>query len=218
MILRDAHYEFNLLLNKSAERKDINVDIINYAVYYNRESKRWAAEFIERNNSSDNIFTLSELLVSDFELKKKQTSDSKVDYLVPDDFFRILSGRSYSEVTSLECKSKGIIYNWFKKPNNWNIQLEDKFTAPAFEWERGLGDISKDTITVYKTNFNIDKTYISYYKLPVEVDLNNVSPDFELELSSYLVGQINDRIVSEVYREFNNPGFNMAETRKQITV
>lgn len=218
MILKDAHYEFNLLLNKNAERKDINIDIINYAVYYNRESKRWAAEFIERNNSSDNIFTISELLISDFELVQKQKNSTSVDYLIPEDFFRLLSGRSYSQVVSEECNTKGIVYNWFKKPNNWNIQLEDKFTAPAFEWERGLGDISKDTITVYKTNFEIEKTYISYYKLPIEIDLNNVFPGFELELSSYLIGQINDRIVSEVYREFNNPGFNMAETRKQITI
>jgi hypothetical protein len=218
MILKDAHYEFNLLLNKNAERKDINIDIINYAVYYNRESKRWAAEFIERNNSSDNIFTLAELLVSNHELKRKQTNELSEDYLIPCDFFKLLSGRSYSEVVSKECKTKGIVYNWFKKPNNWNIQLEDKFTAPAFEWERGLGDISKDTITIYKTNFEIENSYISYYKLPLEINLDNVNPELELELSSYIVGQINDRIVSEIYREFNNPGFNMSETRKQITI
>lgn len=218
MTLRDAHYEFNLLLNKNAERKDVNIDIINYAVYYNRESKRWAAEFIERNNSSDNILTLSELLVSDYELTTKETNTTSVDYIIPLDFFRLLAGRSYSQVVSTECGTKGIVYNWFKKPNSWNIQLEDKFTAPAFEWERGLGDISKDTITIYKTNYNIEKTFISYYKLPVEIDLMNISSDFELELSAYLVGQINDRIVSEIYREFNNPGFNMTETRKQITI
>ena len=216
MNIKDAHYEFSLLLNKNSERKDINIDLLNYIVLYNRESKRWLVEFIERNNSTDNILTLNEFLINKHKLDKLKTNVNSVEYSYPDDFFRILVGNSYSTVKNKSCT--GIVYNYFKKPNDLNIQIEDKFTRPSIEWERGLGDLYKDKIVIYKTNFDIVDTFISYYKKPKTLDLNNPDLVSDLEISDYLVSQINDRIVSEVYREFNNPGFNLAKTREQITL
>ena len=216
MNIKDAHYEFSLLLNKNSERKDINIDLLNYIVLYNRESKRWLVEFIERNNSTDNILTLNEFLINKHKLDKLKTNVNSVEYSYPDDFFRILVGNSYSTVKNKSCT--GIVYNYFKKPNDLNIQIEDKFTRPSIEWERGLGDLYKDKIVIYKTNFDIVDTFISYYKKPKTLDLNNPDLVSDLEMSDYLVSQINDRIVSEVYREFNNPGFNLAKTREQITL
>ena len=216
MNIKDAHYEFSLLLNKNSERKDINIDLLNYIVLYNRESKRWLVEFIERNNSTDNILTLNEFLINKHKLDKLKTNVNSVEYSYPDDFFRILVGNSYSTVKNKSCT--GIVYNYFKKPNDLNIQIEDKFTRPSIEWERGLGDLYRDKIVIYKTNFDIVDTFISYYKKPKTLDLNNPDLVSDLEMSDYLVSQINDRIVSEVYREFNNPGFNLAKTREQITL
>lgn len=216
MNIKDAHYEFSLLLNKNSERKDINIDLLNYIVLYNRESKRWLVEYIERNNSTDNILTLNEFLINKHKLDKLKTNVDSVEYSYPDDFFRILVGNSYSTVKNKSCT--GIVYNYFKKPNDLNIQIEDKFTRPSIEWERGLGDLYKDKIVIYKTNFDIIDTFISYYKKPKTLDLNNPDLVSDLEMSDYLVSQINDRIVNEVYREFNNPGFNLAKTREQITL
>ena len=216
MNIKDAHYEFSLLLNKNSERKDINIDLLNYIVLYNRESKRWLVEFIERNNSTDNILTLNEFLINKHKLDKLKTNVDSVEYSYPDDFFRILVGNSYSTVKNKSCT--GIVYNYFKKPNDLNIQIEDKFTRPSIEWERGLGDLYRNKIVIYKTNFDIIDTFISYYKKPKTLDLNNPDLVSDLEMSDYLVSQINDRIVSEVYREFNNPGFNLAKTREQITL
>ena len=216
MNLADAYYEFSLLMNKNSERKDINIDKLNYIVLYNRESKRWLAEFIERNNNSDNIFTISELLVQDYKLVKTKTDTDKVEYKYPDDTFKILEGNSYSKVKSKTCS--GIVYNYFRKTNDRNIQLEDKFTKPSLKWERGLGGLYSDKIVIYKTDFDIEESFISYYKSPKTIDVKNPDFDMDLDLSDYVIGQINDRIVSEVYREFNNPGFNLAKTRETITI
>jgi hypothetical protein len=215
MTLNDAYYEFSILVNKNSERKDINIDKINYAVLYNRESLRYIAEFIERNNSSDNIFTISEFITTS-QLFKNSVKKEFVEYDLPEDFFKILPGKSYSEVTG-DCGS-GIVYNWFKKPAGFNSYLEDDSSTPSFGWEQGLGELEGNKIIIYKTDFEIDKTFISYYKKPVKIDLKD--PDFNLELnvSEFVIGQINDRIASEVLREFGSPLYNVAETRKQITI
>jgi hypothetical protein len=218
MTLNDAYYEFSLLLNKNSERKDIQLDKLNYIVLYNRESLRWVSEFLERNNNSDNIFTLSQLLVNAKKLTKKQTNLDNEEYELPNDFFKLLAGNSYSNVKATKCNEEGIVYNYFKKPNNWNIEIEDKFIRPSYAWERGLGEIYQNKIVIYKTDFDILNTFISYYKLPKK--LNVKTPDYteELELDDYTVGQINDRIVTEVYREFNNGGYQLAATREKITL
>lgn len=219
MNLGDAYYEFSLLMNKNSERKDIQIDKLNYIVLYNRESQRYLAEFIERNGSTDNINTISHLLIDNYKLERTKTNSNSVEYSLPKDMFQLLVGNSYSNVSSTKCKGeKGIVYNYFKKPNHLNIQLEDQFTKPSFGWERGLGDLYKDKIVIYKTDFDIEETYITYYKVPELFSLDNPDFDQPLELSSYTVGQINDRIVSEVYREFNSQGYNLAKTRETITV
>jgi hypothetical protein len=224
MSIKEAFYHFSLLLNKNSERKNINIEPENFVLLYNRESKRWLAEFIEKNNSSDNIHTIAELRVDNFKLTKNLTNSNFVSYNYPDDYFSILSGNSYSVVKKGNCVDK--IYNYFKKPNDFNIQTEDKFTRPSFEWERGLGETYQNGITIFKTDFEILDTYISYYRQPLEIDSEgyikidgsnskNINPD----LSDYLVGQIIDRIVVEVNREFENQvAYQLSETRKQITI
>lgn len=218
MKLSDAYYEFSLLVNKNAERKDINIDKANYYVLYNREALRWVSEFIERNNSSDNILSVSELLLNNVRLDVIGRLPDRIEYAIPSNFFKIVIGNAYSDVTSTVCGTSGVVYIYFKKPGSLNIQKEDKFTAPSFGWERTLADIYKDKIVVYKSDFNINDSYISYYKKPKEIDLVSPDEDMDLELSSYLVGQINDRVVSEIYREFNNPGIQIANSRQQITI
>ncbi len=224
MLVNEAYYEFSLLLNKNSERKNIQIEKENFVILFNRESQRWLAEFTEKNTHSDNILTIAELLEYDYSLEKISTHNNHVHYKIPEDYFQILPGNSYSNVKKGECT--GVIYNYFKKPNDFNIHIEDKFLKPSFEWERGLGEIFNNGIVIYKTDFEVIDTKITYYKSPSKIDMQgyikidgSTSKDIHPTISDYLVGQILDRVVSEVTREFNDQvGYQMAETRKKITI
>lgn len=224
MLVNQAYYEFSLLINKNSERKNIQIDKENFVLLFNRESQRWLAEFIEKNINSDNILTIGELLVHDYKLEKTSTKSNHVHYKVPEDYFQIMAGNSYSNVKKGSCT--GIIYNYFKKPNDLNIQLEDKFLKPSYEWERGLGEIHSDGIVIYKSDFDITDTFITYYKIIPEIDMSGYikldgshSTDKHPQVSDYLVGQIIDRVVVEINREFNDQvGFQLSQTRKEITI
>ena len=224
MSVNEAYYQFSLLLNKNSERKNIEIGKENFVILYNREIQRWLAEFIEKNMNSDNIFTIAELLVHDFELEKISSNNSHTHYKIPDDFFQVLAGNSYSKVTKGQCT--GVIYNFFKKPNDFNIQIEDKFLKPSFEWERGLGEIFSHGIVIYTGDFTIQNSYIAYFKVPPKIDMEGYthidgsnSTNIDPQISDYLVGQVIDRVVVEVTREFSDQlGFQLAETRKQITI
>jgi hypothetical protein len=224
MSVNEAYYQFSLLLNKNSERRNIEIGRDNFVVLYNRESERWLSEFIEKNMRSDNIFKISELLIHDYKLQKISTTNDHIHYILPDDFFSILAGNSYSNVSKGSCT--GVIYNYFKKPNDFNIQIEDKFLKPSFEWERGLGEVFNHGIVIYTGDFTIQDTFIAYFKTPPKIDMEGYihidgtpSKNKNPELSDYLVGQIIDRVVVEATREFSDQlGFQLAETRKQITI
>jgi hypothetical protein len=224
MSVNEAYYQFSLLLNKNSERKNIEIGRENFVILYNREIQRWLAEFIEKNMHSDNILTIAELLVHDYELEKTSIDGNHIHYKVPEDYFQILAGNSYSNVTKGSCT--GIIYNYFKKPNDFNTQIEDKFLRPSFEWERGLGEIFSHGIVIYTGDFTVQNTYIAYFKTPPKIDMEGYihidgtpSKNIDPQISDYLVGQVIDRVVVEVTREFSDQlGFQLAETRKQITI
>ena len=224
MLINQAYYEFSLLLNKNSERKNINIDIGNFVILYNRESSRWLAEFIEKNQNTDNILTIGELLIHECKLQKIATKSNHVYYKLPEDYFQLLAGNCYSLVKKGDCS--GIIYNNFKKPNDLNSQLSDSSTIPSFDWERGFGEITSDGVVIYKTNFDIQDTYISYYKNVPEVDVEgytkldgSISTNKHPLIGDYLVGQILDRMVVEVTREFGDQlGFQLGQTRKEITL
>lgn len=224
MLVKEAYYQFSLLLNKNSERKNIEIGKENFVVLFNREIQRWLAEFIEKNMHSDNILSIAELLVHNYELEKIGTKSTHIEYKLPVNFFQILAGNSYSNVTKGNCT--GLVYNYFKKPNDFNTQIEDKFLRPSFEWERGLGEVYSQGISIYTGDFFIENSFIAYFKLPPKIDMEGYihidgtqSKNQDPELSEYLVGQVIDRVVQEVNREFSDQvGFQLGETRKQITI
>lgn len=221
MTTRELYYDFHLLLNKSNEQKTINIEEGNFVRLYNREALRWLSDFIENNNNSDNILTINELVVRDFELEEIENNlDSKV-YNAPSDYFNLIHGDFYSIVEYKNCKS--LIYNYVVKPDDTNTSKEDKFTRPSFYWERGLAKVTNNEIVVYKNDFEILRTHISYYKTPREIDIQGyqrldgkMSTDINPDTSDYACQQILDRVVLEVQREFENQiGFQVSKERER---
>ena len=214
--VNELYYEFSLLLNKNNQNKNVNIEKHNFVYLYNRESLRWLNDYITNNNNSDNVFIISELLVKDLELTRIENNKEYSVYETPLDLYTILPAESKSYV------GKCILYNYIKKPNV-NIYLEDKFTKPSLAWERGLGEIVDRGVIIYKDNFEIDKTVISYYKNPGKIDMQGYkhydgreSEDINPDVSEYISGEIINRVVTEINREFEDQfGFQTSKEREQ---
>jgi hypothetical protein len=214
--VNELYYEFSLLLNKNNQNKNVNIEKHNFVYLYNRESLRWLNDYISNNNNSDNVFIISELLVKDLELTRIENNKEYSVYEIPSDLYTILPAESKSYV------GKCILYNYIKKPN-LNVYLEDKFTKPSLTWERGLGELVDRGVIIYKDNFEIDKTVISYYKTPGKIDMQGYkhydgreSEDINPDVSEYISSEIINRVVTEINREFENQfGFQASKEREQ---
>ena len=214
--VNELYYEFSLLVNKNNQNKNVNIEKHNFVYLYNREALRWLNEYINVNSGSDNTFVISDLLVKDFEVDRIENTESYSVYKIPENLYYLLPAESKSYV------GKCILYNYIKKPNV-NIYLEDKFIKPSLAWERGLGELVEKGIIIYKDNFEINKTVISYYREPIKIDMKGYthfdgteSQDVNPDVSDYISSEIINRVVTEVNREFENQlGFQISKEREQ---
>jgi len=214
--VNELYYEFSLLLNKNNQNKNVNIEKHNFVYLYNREALRWLNEYLNTNNNSDNVFIISELLVKDLELKRIENTNEYSVYEIPEDLAYLLPAESKSYVGNC------ILYNYIKKPNV-NIYLEDKFTKPSLAWERGLGELVDRGIIIYKNNFEINKTVITYYRTPKKIDMQGYkhydgkeSSDINPDVSSYISSEIINRVVTEINRQFEDQfGFQVSKEREQ---
>jgi hypothetical protein len=217
MTSEKLYYTLSLLVNKNNENSEITIERENFVLLYNREALRWLADYIELNNSTDNIANVGKLVVKDKELVKTSSPDNRIVYSVPGDYFIPVHGDFRSQT------SCGVIYNWVFKPNDVNTALEDKMTRPSVAWERGVASISEDAINVYRDGFDVVSTTMSYYRKPREIDLvgyinleGESSINIDPDLNDYLCNQILDRVATEIKREWpSGSEFQIAQTRER---
>lgn len=221
MTVNELYYNFHLLLNKNAESKNINIAKENFVILYNRESIRWLSDYIDKNIGSDNILNINELIEPKVSLEKIEQNKKSVVYKLPEDYFNLLPGDFISIVKKGDCKS--IVYNKIVNPNEVNEILKNKSLAPSFNWERGIAQIYDNKLEVYNSDFIIEDTLISYFKLPDSIDMegyitfnNEDSKDKNSKNSDYIQHQILDRVVTEVQRQFENKiGFELSKERER---
>jgi hypothetical protein len=210
MTTKELYYQFHLLLNKNNENSNVNIEIPNFIILFNRESKRWLLNTIDKYNSGENILNLQEFLVVDKKVNKVETKKDKVTYSLPDDYLTITYGNNYSLAEKSNCINK--LFNYFPKPNDLNSYLEDKFKRPSFNWERGLAVLSENKLIIHKNeDYNLIDTFISYYKIE-KIDLEgytnvngNSSVTINPKISDEYLELILDKIVTEITRQFDNP-------------
>lgn len=226
MTVQEIYYELHLMLNRNNRRENVNLDIPAFVTLFNREALRYIDDFVQANNSTDAYIYLSELIVKDYALTKASDNKDRIIYALPEDFFNPLHGDCRSVARNGSCSST--IYNFFIKPQDVNVRLLNKFTAPSLPWQRGLGSFSEEGIVIYKKDFDVLSTTISYYKSPTPLDMEGYvkfngeeSKDVSPQLSDFLIQNILDRVVTEVSRELggeaaSTAAFELAKTREKL--
>ena len=203
----ELYYESQLLLNKNATNVNINLEKENFVWLYNREAKRWLSDYIQKNSSNANVIDLQGVLSINKELSLVQKTKEYNTYNLPTDFYDFVD--SYSTGVKGECE--GVISNFLHKPKNIRAVLDNSLSSPSFEYEESICNIAEEKLIVYKKEYEIKNSYLSYYKQIEPIDLEgyqkfdgSFSTNVDTTLKPYVQSQIIDRVVTEVMREFEN--------------
>lgn len=206
MTVQELYFRFSLLINKNDTNEGVKIPEANFVLLFNSEALRWEGEELKKDEDNIDVNMIELFWVPDKLLKVKQVHKEFIEYFAPDDFFQIYG--TYSIASTKECS--GIkIFNYEKKPGNIIPVLEDRSEGPSFEYEEAPFIVGGDKVRVYKgDDYNIDKTYINYYRVPQKIDMagythfdGTESTNVDPELDDYSCVQVLEKLAVEISRQ-----------------
>jgi hypothetical protein len=216
----ELYKNFLLKINKNDTNSNISISKGEFVILYNEQKKVWLAEKVKNKSNDIDIHDLERLYVKDKEIKKSKSDSNSSHFELPVDFY--IYDSSYSLAKKGKCVRE--IVNWLVKPRNVNILLGDTNNSPSFEYEETICIVSQNHLVVYKDEFDVNKVYISYYKEPIDIDIEGyikfdgtMSTDIDpIDLDTKSISEIINRCAIETIRIYENPeGFGLAQNRIQ---
>lgn len=207
MTSEQAYKQFLLKINKNDTNSNIKINKGHFVLIFNEQARAWIYEKLKEDTDNNEKNYFSKLLIFDEPLVKIKDSENFSSFLLPKNYLSIESAYSIAEKEG--CKRK--LFNFDFKSMNRNIIEQDLNNNPSFEYETTIFNLSNDNILVFKTDFSIEEEYITYYRLPIEIDIkgyikvdgtqsNNINP----ELDDKYVEEILNRCVVEVQTNYSD--------------
>lgn len=217
MSSEELYYNFQLVLNKNASQKNVQIPRGNFVAHYNRESNRWLEDYIKKNNSVDRINNVQGLITVNAPLSLAIKKEETYYYDLPNEYFEFINSRS----SVLKGKCNKYVINYLTHPKETLVSLDNE--TPSFEFEESVCNIAENKLQVFTKDYKINNTYLSYYHKPSKIDLSgyqNINGENSITIDSELDDryqhEIIDRMVTEIMREFENSnGFKFSQERQQ---
>jgi hypothetical protein len=207
----EAYKKFLLKINKNDTNSNINISKGQFVLMFNEQKRNWLKISIEKDQSSDLINYIEEILILGKPLKRIKASYDRVIFDVPDDYFSYVGSRSLA--VKGECRDR--IINWEIKPKNTNPTIIDEDNNPSFEYRETFLNLSQNGLEVYKTDFDIEEVYLDYYREPIDID-GKPSKTVNPNLQNENVEEILDLCAVEAQRNYQNAEqYQLAATREQ---
>lgn len=218
---QEIYKKFLLKINKNDTNRNIKVPKSQFVILFNEQKRKYFDDELKRNESSDYIEDFEELLEVDTKLTKVSEDSLKVNFKLPNNFLKRVG--SYSLASKGDCKNQ-VLVNWYYKPKDINVLLPNENYNPSFEYRETMAMINKDVLSIYRTDFSIDDVYFTYYREPIDLDIAGYkhidgtdSIDQTLDLSTFLIEYIIDRVVVEATRNYESPEqYQLAMQRQQL--
>ena len=216
MTTNEAYQKYIIELQANGTTDNIQSTRSRFVVNYNKAQNKVIEWLIERKNEDDNRY-LQSIKKIDSKLEKNQTSEDKDTFLLKSDYFDFINLNAFA--TSGKCRNQRFFLKEVKSENLNNL-LDDYNTKPSFKYSESFFIISDNLITLFKEDFTFDTAYLSYYRYPKQIKLENLeNPDSELvdeilEFDDKLIDRIITLAASEHSLNANDPKY--AALKQQV--
>jgi hypothetical protein len=208
MTPQQAYQEFLLKVNKNDTNANVKVPKSQFVLLFNEQKSQWLNDVITNNESTDYIEDIEELLTPDKQLTKTTSSLIKDNFTLPEDFFR--RATAYVVASKGGCKNN-VMTVWFIKPKNRDIYLQNSNLAPSFEYQETVAIVNSGQVSIFKTDFNIDEAHLTYYRKPIDLDIEGYirvdgtpSTNTETDLSDDNTRIVINRTAAEALRNYES--------------
>lgn len=170
MIASEAYDRFLIKAEENSTNDNVSTDKQRFAEIYNEAQIRFL-EYIYDQKADDDIKYISSLLVLDENIKEPLKGREMYSFKLPSDYFDLSS--AYALASQGDCKNKKMDLIHDIDDFNRPYFLSDEFTRPDFKYRESLMNIGGGNINVYYTDFTVDSVFLSYYRYPKKIQLQN---------------------------------------------
>lgn len=216
----EAYKKFELKVNKLSTNDNVDISPGEFVLIFNEQQQKWY-EFNFRDRGTRYVDVVQKLISSDISLNlKNKDGINYTEYELPKDYFDYIS--SYSLADNGICKDR-VIYNEEIRVVNKNILYKDEYNTPSFDYQEGFVTLAGDCLQVYKKDFDITSTLLTYYRYPINIDIEgyikidgNDSITINPEIGDHYVDEVIDWCVREVTSDYSDvEGYQFAQNRVQ---
>lgn len=213
---QEIYQRYIIKAEKNALNDNLSTDKGRFVELYNELAPRTVKWYLN-NRDKDDLIDIQVLLVDDLKISSSTTHLDHQDFKIPEDFL----SWSFCKATASKgkCKRKDISLYELKDENR-NL-LTNSFFSPSFEYRETAYNYSDNKIKVYtEEGMKIDNIYLSYYKYPQKIQLqnpDNPESDFvntTIELQDEVVNRIISAMVGDFKINNSDPNFQVEKFRQ----
>ncbi len=166
----DESYEKYLVLAEANGTTDkLSTNKGRYAIKYNIAQNKVVEWLIESNGTDENRY-LQKIKKVNTPLIKLRTSEEYTEFEIPKDYFDFINLRV--GISKDQCRNQKIKVQEVKG-ENVHLLYNDPNSEPSFKYRESFYTIAQNAVQVYKKKFEVDTSDMSYYRYPIQVELEN---------------------------------------------
>jgi len=188
--------------NENFTNDNIALDASRAYLLINEAQNKFVSWNLKKRNE-DSIRDIQQLLVPDKLLTFKDSRLNHSNFTLPKDYFNFSNLSVYA--TKGKCKDEKLLPIEIKDENKHLLEF-DYHNKPSFEYRETFYNLSSDSVQIFKTDFDITKAYMSYYRFPKKIDFAGYvtitgapSSNLDPEWDDYVM----DKIISIAVKDFN---------------
>jgi hypothetical protein len=215
----EVYKKFLLRINKNDTNVNVSIPKGEFILLFNEEVQKWLSNKIQVNQTTSLIEDIEELLEVDFELEKLEDKRLFTEFKRPSNFFASVS--AYCLATKGSCIDNVLITHNFK-PKNLNYLITNENEKPSFEYQETLITFSSGKVLIYKTDFDVNTCFLTYYRLPIKLDIEgyinidgNTSTNVQTDLQDTNIEEVLDMCAKTILGRYEHiEGYQIAQ--KQV--
>ena len=214
--IEEVKERYRIKAEKNGTNDNITTDNYRFCLNFNESQNKFLTLHLQ-NRGIDDVRYIQKFLVLDKSITPTSTSENKVNFKLPENYFDLSSARAKAQKESCQ----DLIELVEIQTENLNEIMFNEFLKPSFEWREAPYTINSDQLSIYKDNFTIDSLLLNYYRYPNQIklqDAENPESDFdstEIEWDDKSLDDIISLMVANLDMNEGNSRFQINTLRTQ---
>lgn len=214
--IEEIQERYRIKAEKNGTNDNIATDNYRFCLNFNESQNKFLTLHLQ-NRGIDDVRYIQKFLVLDKNITPTNTSENKVNFKLPENYFDLASARAKAQSNSCEDLLELVEI----QTENLNEIMFNEFLKPSFDWREAPYTINSDQLSIYKDNFKIDALLLNYYRYPNQIKLQdpeNPESDFdstEVEWDDKSLDDIISLMVFNLDINENNPRYQLNTLRIQ---